>query len=89
MEKITAIICVLNEEKTIRNVILSIQAFSIVNEIIIVNDGSTDNGSETVKQIKDSRVRLIQKENGGVCSARNVGIKNSKYEYLRNYIFTY
>lgn len=65
--------------KTVQSVLeQSYQQF----EIIVVNDGSTDNGSEIVKQIKDSRVRLIQKENGGVCSARNVGIKNSKYEYI-------
>lgn len=51
-------------------------------EIIVVNDGSTDNGFEIVKQIKDSRIRLIQKENGGVCSARNVGISNAKYDYI-------
>lgn len=51
-------------------------------EVIVVNDGSTD-GSETIAaQYEDNRVRLINKENGGVSSARNRGIEESKYKYI-------
>ena len=53
-------------------------------ECIIVNDGSTDN-TESIAQKwceKDSRFRLTNKENGGLSSARNWGIKESKAEYI-------
>ena len=53
-------------------------------ECIIVNDGSTDNTESIVKKWceKDSRFRLTNKENGGLSSARNWGIKESKAEYI-------
>ncbi len=49
-------------------------------EAIIVNDGSTDNTNEVAKSycLIESRIRTIQKENGGLSSARNIGIKNAK-----------
>ena len=51
-------------------------------ELIIVNDGSTDNSLQVVKQIEDKRIRIIDKPNGGVSSARNRGIEEAKYEYI-------
>lgn len=51
-------------------------------ELIVVNDGSQDGGPEIVKSFKDSRIKLINKANGGVSSARNVGIKEAKYDYI-------
>ncbi|MFV5694949.1 glycosyltransferase family 2 protein [Flavobacterium sp. LB3P122] len=53
-------------------------------ECIIVNDGSPDN-TEAIAQkweLKDSRFRYLYKENGGVSSARNLGIKNAKTEFI-------
>ena len=54
------------------------------SEIIVVDDGSTDNGGEVVSRFvsEDSRVRLLTKENGGVSSARNMGIEHSRGRYL-------
>ncbi len=43
-------------------------------ELIVVNDGSTDNGPEIVRRIRDSRIRVIDQPNGGVSAARNCGI---------------
>lgn len=53
-------------------------------EVIMVDDGSTNGCSEWCDDWakKDSRIRVIHKQNGGVSSARNVGIKESKGEYL-------
>lgn len=53
-------------------------------EIIVVNDGSKDNGAEVVEQYAEthSNVRLINKTNGGVSSARNLGIENAKGQYI-------
>lgn len=53
-------------------------------EIIAVNDGSTDDSAERINALsaKDNRVRLVNKENGGVVSARNKGVSEAKGDYL-------
>ena len=57
------------------------QTFSDL-ELVVADDGSTDNTSEVVKAIKDPRVKYVKKENGGAASARNFGIKNSSGQYI-------
>lgn len=51
-------------------------------EIVIVNDGSTDQGPELVRTYSDKRIKLVNKKNEGVSAARNDGVNNSKYDYL-------
>lgn len=52
-------------------------------ELIIVDDGSSDNTEEVVNSIKDDRIRYIRYENNqGACHARNVGIKEAKGDYI-------
>lgn len=53
-------------------------------EVIVVNDGSTDRTPELCEQLrnKDSRVRVIHKENGGLSSARNLGLEVATGEYV-------
>lgn len=53
-------------------------------EIILVDDGSPDNCPRMCDEFaaRDSRIRVIHKENGGVSSARNAGIEAAKGEYL-------
>ena len=52
-------------------------------ELIIVDDGSTDNTTEVVKSFNDSRIIYIKKsKNAGPASARNTGINNSRGKYI-------
>ena len=53
-------------------------------EIILVNDGSTDNTAQILEGFsnKDKRIRVINKENGGVESARRCGISESRGDYI-------
>lgn len=77
------IIPLYNKEKSIINTLNSIIAQSYTTfEIIVVDDGSTDNSVEAVLSVSDKRINLIKKSNGGVCSARNRGIQEAKYPYI-------
>lgn len=51
-------------------------------EIIVVNDGSTDNSERIVSNIKNEKLLLINKPNGGLSSARNEGIKYATGDYI-------
>ncbi len=51
-------------------------------EIIIVNDGSTDNSVEVLEQYNDPRIRIFHTENRGLSAARNTGVEHSNYKYL-------
>lgn len=54
-------------------------------EIVLVNDGSTDNTPLLAQELKDKHPHLIQlvnKENGGLSSARNAGVRVAKGEYI-------
>lgn len=80
---VSVIIPLYNKEREISKSINSVlnQSFSDF-ELIIVNDGSTDKSMDVVEQFHDTRIRLINKSNGGVSSARNRGIKEAKYECI-------
>lgn len=72
-----------NKELSIQNTINSVLNQTNQNfEIVVIDDGSTDNSAEKVRAIKDPRVRLIQQKNQGVSAARNRGIKESRYEWV-------
>ena len=79
---ISIIIPVYNGQKTIDNTLKSLmnQTFQDI-EIIVVNDGSTDDTLSILKTWEE-KVRIINKENGGVSSARNRGIGEARGEYL-------
>ncbi len=52
-------------------------------EIVIVNDGSTDDGVQIIKDYtSDNRIRIIEQENKGVSVARNSGVHHAKYDYI-------
>lgn len=52
-------------------------------ELIVVDDGSTDHGAKIVADsFEDKRIKLIRKKNGGVSSARNMGVREAKGEFI-------
>lgn len=52
-------------------------------EIVIIDDGSTDNGVEVINKLfSDNRIRIISQANQGVSAARNTGIINAKNEWI-------
>ena len=83
--KVSVIIPVYNVEEYIYDMLSSVRAQSFKDyEVILVNDGSTDGSGNIIDLFcrEDSRFRAINKENGGVASARNRGIDEAKGEYI-------
>lgn len=86
MYKISVIIPVYNVEKYLPRCLDSVINQTYRNlEIICVNDCSTDNSLDVIKEYekKDERIKLIiRKQNGGLSAARNTGLNNATGEYL-------
>lgn len=85
MEKVSLIIPVYNGENHIGECIENLLNQTYKNiEILIVNDGSKDRTKEIIEFYahKDDRIIIINKENGGVSSARNCGIEKSTGDYI-------
>lgn len=79
------VIPVYNAEKHLLKTLESVKVQSFTDfEVLLVDDGSTDNSLEVCKSFmnRDNRFSLFQKPNGGVCSARNYGIERVKGEYI-------
>lgn len=79
---ITILIPVYNGERFVKDAIDSALAQTYTNfEILVVNDGSTDNTEKILKSYGE-KIRYITKKNGGVSTALNVGIENMRGEWL-------
>lgn len=79
----SVVIPLYNKEATIDRAIKSVLNQTVQDfEIVVVNDGSTDNGPDVVAAIKDSRIRLIDQDNQGVSAARNRGIAEAKHDLI-------
>lgn len=80
---ISVVIPLYNKEKQIAKTLQSVlrQTFQDF-EIVVVNDGSTDNGAAEVLRVKDSRIRLIHQKNAGVSAARNLGIQEARFDLI-------
>lgn len=80
---ISVIIPLYNKEQSITTTLESVFSQSYTDyEVIVVDDGSTDNSANIVRGWVNDKIRLISKPNGGVCSARNRGIEEAKGEYM-------
>jgi glycosyltransferase involved in cell wall biosynthesis len=80
---VSVIIPLHNKEQYILNTIYSVlnQTFKAF-EVLVVNDGSTDNSLQVLKTVNDIRLRVFSIENSGVSVARNLGLEKSNYEYV-------
>lgn len=83
MELISIIIPVYNCEKWIKRCIKSIleQTYSNI-EIIIIDDGSTDNSLQICKSYESDKIRVFSKTNTGVSDTRNVGMEKAKGNFI-------
>lgn len=85
MPKISVIVPVYNAEKYLHRCVDSILAQTFTDfELLLINDGSKDSSGVICDEYaaKDSRVLVFHKENGGVSSARNMGLDNAKGEWI-------
>ena len=84
MKKVSVIIPIYNSSKHIKECLESVVNQTYKNiEIIVVDDKSTDNSVEIVKNIKDDRIKIIaQKQNIGAAMTRNRGIDEALGEYI-------
>lgn len=83
-EMVTITAAVYNSERYLDKFIISVLQQDYSNwELILVNDGSNDNSeSVCLKYIYDSRIKVINKSNGGLSSARQVGLDKSSGKYI-------
>lgn len=85
MPLISVIVPVYNVEKYLSRCIDSILAQTFTDfELLLIDDGSKDKSGEICDEyaLKDNRIRVFHKENGGVSSARNIGLDNAMGEWI-------
>lgn len=84
-ELVSIIVPVYNAGKTLGRCLESVLAQSHENiELLIINDGSTDDSGEIAKSFgkKNNKIKLFTKENSGPAAARNVGLENAKGQFI-------
>ncbi|MCQ2527727.1 MAG: glycosyltransferase family 2 protein [Saccharofermentans sp.] len=82
---ISIVVPVYNSSSTIKRCVDSVLAQSYADfELILVNDGSTDDSLKIIQELGkvDDRIVVVNKENGGVSSARNLGMSKATREYI-------
>lgn len=83
MPKVSVIIPTYNRSNVVKETISSVLAQTKLDlEVIVVDDGSTDDTSKVVEGLQDGRVSYFYKINGGAASARNLGLSKCEGEYV-------
>lgn len=86
MPKVSVIVPVYNVERYVEKCLETLVEQTLEEiEIIVVNDGSTDNSKQIVEKIREKfpeKIVYVEKENGGLSDARNYGIPYAKGEYI-------
>ena len=81
--KVSVVIPLFNKEDSIgRSVDSVLNQIFPVEEIIIVDDGSTDTSIEVLNEFNDPRIKILKQENSGPSSARNTGIRHAKSPWI-------
>lgn len=83
--KISVIVPVYNTGELLKETVARIQRQTLKDfELLLVDDGSAETTSAICDSLaeQDSRIRVIHKQNGGICSARNVGIAQAHGDYI-------
>ena len=84
-ELVSIVVPIYNVENYLRQCLDSIMGQTYQNfECLLINDGSPDHSADICREYvsKDSRFKYFEKENGGVSSARNLGIERSEGAYI-------
>ncbi len=80
---VSVIIPVYNVKETLREALTSVLTQTYASlEIIIVDDGSTDNSLAVIENIDDPRIQIHHQENRGLAAARNAGIHQAQGEFI-------
>ena len=83
MPTISVIIPTYNASKTILETLESVQKQTMTDlEILVIDDGCTDDSVSLVKSLNDPRIKILSYENGGLPTARNRGIAQAKGEFI-------
>jgi len=83
MKQVSAILPIFNEEKTVKDIVLTLAKSPLISEIICVDDGSTDKSFEILKSLKENKLKILKfKKNHGKGFALSCGIKKAKGEIV-------
>ncbi len=80
---VTVLMPIYNAEKYLKDAVYSILNQTHKNfELLIIDDGSSDNSVEIVNSIKDQRIKILKLKHSGISNALNIGIDNAKGELI-------
>ena len=83
MPTISVIIPTYNRSEQLREAVNGILKQTFTDfEVLVIDDGSTDDTPEVIKQISDNRIKYFYKVNGGASSARNLGLTKAQGQYI-------